>query len=539
MAFLDELKSWLAGPRTVTHAAPGRGELFDASPYRRALYGALAEMESEARRSGEDGSDAFDVPGATRWRIQRLHSRWSEAGVLERFVRVVQAELRGGAAMDVSEEEMRARVSDVLRLALGLEVTAPSLVLQWEMERIARRADPATDAVSWKNPERYAHELGLVRANGETWALSPPGETLLELVGRGAVRWLLTLECATSAGPKDDLRACQEVFGLLTRRPRIAVNDDDPDDNDWPFPWSTASRLDDFGVVICAVDDGAPISRVALRDDWAPFVKEIAEGHMTPFVSLAETLLARESEAALRTSHVGAVDRSAEIVAAQVRHTKMVVHEIRNALVPVQHALRGLYAAVKDAVPTEEIDRHRALIDPGIHRLFHFVAELKQTADLASKLPDPFDPLDAAREAVAIARQGLRLDVTLPTPTEAWRVRGDRNRFVLACVNLLRNAAQASERPSAAVCVEALRNASGERLVLTFDDDGPGVPEAHRETIFQPGFALRPEGTGQGLALVRDVVEVELGGVVRCEASTKLGGARFVLVVPIDGRTEP
>jgi signal transduction histidine kinase len=52
-----------------------------------------------------------------------------------------------------------------------------------------------------------------------------------------------------------------------------------------------------------------------------------------------------------------------------------------------------------------------------------------------------------------------------------------------------------------------------------------------RRAIFEPGVALRLGGSGQGLALVRQVIEEELGGTVTCEESP-LGGARFVLVIP-------
>lgn len=76
------------------------------------------------------------------------------------------------------------------------------------------------------------------------------------------------------------------------------------------------------------------------------------------------------------------------------------------------------------------------------------------------------------------------------------------------------------------------------RLIVTthVDDDGPGVPEARRELIFARGVSLRPGGSGQGLALVREVIEVEMRGTVRCEASPH-GGARFTLSIPL-GCTE-
>ena len=68
---------------------------------------------------------------------------------------------------------------------------------------------------------------------------------------------------------------------------------------------------------------------------------------------------------------------------------------------------------------------------------------------------------------------------------------------------------------------------------LPRSDDGPGVPSEHREEIFRQGFALRHGGSGQGLALVREVVEIEMRGAARCEQNDA-GGASFVLTLPVE-----
>ena len=72
-------------------------------------------------------------------------------------------------------------------------------------------------------------------------------------------------------------------------------------------------------------------------------------------------------------------------------------------------------------------------------------------------------------------------------------------------------------------------------MVVALEDDGPGVPPEHRERIFEQGFTLRQGGSGQGLALVREVIEVEMKGQVHC-TSGDLGGAKFVLVLPTSAK---
>ena len=72
--------------------------------------------------------------------------------------------------------------------------------------------------------------------------------------------------------------------------------------------------------------------------------------------------------------------------------------------------------------------------------------------------------------------------------------------------------------------------------MLTVEDDGPGIPPADRERVFDRFVRLdasrsRGEGgSGLGLAIVRELVR-SAGGSVRVDASP-LGGARFTVSLP-------
>jgi signal transduction histidine kinase len=78
-------------------------------------------------------------------------------------------------------------------------------------------------------------------------------------------------------------------------------------------------------------------------------------------------------------------------------------------------------------------------------------------------------------------------------------------------------------------------------VLLTVSDNGPGVPEAVREQVFDLGFTTRkesgnwptPRRRGLGLSIVRNLVETA-GGSVNLTAS-HTGGARFEIVLPLDG----
>ena len=84
--------------------------------------------------------------------------------------------------------------------------------------------------------------------------------------------------------------------------------------------------------------------------------------------------------------------------------------------------------------------------------------------------------------------------------------------------------------------VELAASAAGEGVLITVDDDGPGVPEAERERIFDRFTRLdearssQTGGSGLGLAIVKSLVESG-GGSVSCSDSP-LGGARFSIWLP-------
>lgn len=63
-------------------------------------------------------------------------------------------------------------------------------------------------------------------------------------------------------------------------------------------------------------------------------------------------------------------------------------------------------------------------------------------------------------------------------------------------------------------------------------DDGPGVPEETREQIFDAGYSTRNDGTGFGLSIVKQIVEVH-GWSIRVTES-EAGGARFE-IAGVDG----
>ncbi len=121
-------------------------------------------------------------------------------------------------------------------------------------------------------------------------------------------------------------------------------------------------------------------------------------------------------------------------------------------------------------------------------------------------------------------------------------VRGVEHRLEQVVVNLVVNACQAAPRGRIAVGTAARgcetrtspRLPAGSPGVLLYvTDEGPGVPEADRDRVFDPFYTTKDpgEGTGLGLAIVARTVH-ESGGVVWVDPSGE-GGAVFMVFLPI------
>ena len=212
-----------------------------------------------------------------------------------------------------------------------------------------------------------------------------------------------------------------------------------------------------------------------------------------------------------------------------------VSHELRTPLT----SIRGALALVLDG--ETGVDDSRELLSAAhrsANRLLALVNDLldlervgsgertinKRACDLAAAM-------ERAAETVRPIAADAGVAITL-TPGEV-QLHADPDRLTQVVVNLLANAVRFSPR-GGTVTVGVARAAG--RVRVTIDDQGPGVPEAFREAIFQPfkqvegSAAHKKGGTGLGLAISQAIV-AEHGGTLQV-GDAPGGGARFSFDLP-------
>lgn len=549
MSFSDRLKEFLRaverGDSPPIRESRSRSGLAAA---RRHFLEALERLE----RQGQPGEELCEPRGVS---LDDWQDDWLDSDEFETFVTLAENALRGGLCAGDSPDIVRLNLCRVMDAVLELEPSGISKVRAREIARIANESyESANRALRGMDVSAYAFENRLTRKVGTLVEVSPIGRVLLGLPKMDSVQWLLTVETLQWSGPDDDDHVSLNLLGSVLKALDVSFSewhrhhghgvDEDPETGEpifawqqWPYTASGFRHLIDLGIVEKWRSEDGEIWGYSLDDAYRPLLEDIVTQKRTPLSLLAETLLADERDAV--SGHAVALVPPRESGAVlQARHARMVTHEIRNVIVPMRMALSGLSPEHDGRVAAAQWQSTRDRIDRGIDRLFRFVGDLEQVARLGAPPSAPFDLAEAIRDAITGLNGGLGLTVQYEVDEGVSSVTGDRGRFTMVIVNLLRNAAQNHSGLDPRVRIRVTYSTTGDRTVVAVDDNGAGVPEAFREQIFRQGFALRAGGSGQGLALVREVVEGEMRGQVRCVPSD-LGGASFVLEVPSTAKETP
>ncbi|RLM47862.1 response regulator [Haloarcula sp. Atlit-47R] len=201
----------------------------------------------------------------------------------------------------------------------------------------------------------------------------------------------------------------------------------------------------------------------------------------------------------------------------------VVSHDLRN---PLNVAI-GRLEAVKEehddkniAAIEQALDRMQTLIDDLLllARTGDSVAEM-ETVALATAVTDCWEVVDTG-------------DAALVVDTDR-KIQADMTRLKQLLENLIRNAVEHSATDSQLQSEGADRHGSPAVTITVTEipdgfavsDDGPGVPESDRETVFESGYSTTTDGTGFGLSIVSQIAAAHDWTVTLTESDT--GGARF------------
>jgi signal transduction histidine kinase len=220
------------------------------------------------------------------------------------------------------------------------------------------------------------------------------------------------------------------------------------------------------------------------------------------------------------------LDRLEETSLRQRRFVSDASHELRSPIAVIRAQVEVALRRGDDADWSTVAERVLAE-DERLEQAVSELLELARTDEGADSAPVVVDLDEVVLEETARERR-------VPVDTSrvlAGRVHGTSTQFARVVTNLLDNACRHAEAKVAVALVREDRE-----VVLTVDDDGPGIRRADRERVFErftrldEGRSRDAGGFGLGLAMVQTIVERHRGSVSVDDAP--LGGARFVVRLP-------
>ncbi|WP_135854207.1 sensor histidine kinase [Halorussus salinus] len=202
----------------------------------------------------------------------------------------------------------------------------------------------------------------------------------------------------------------------------------------------------------------------------------------------------------------------------------VISHDLRNPL----NVAAGRLALVREDIDHEQFDAIEDALDR-IEAIVDDTLTLAREGRTVSE-SEPVSLAALAEECWGmVASDRAEVEVT-----DSFRVRADPDRLRQVFENLFRNSVEhgsASGCPPTDDDAESHEEGVSVRVGLLdgrgfyVEDDGPGIPEADRESVFQTGYTTSDDGTGFGLAIVARIAEAHGWRVGVTEGTD--GGARF------------
>lgn len=217
-----------------------------------------------------------------------------------------------------------------------------------------------------------------------------------------------------------------------------------------------------------------------------------------------------------------------------------VAHELKNPLASLSSAVDTLRKVEDPELQARLLD----VVQDDVRRLDRLITEISTASRIDAELSRAnFERVDIGDLIGSIVQfrdeRGLNGQVRIAfgrPRTGSAVVMGDASQLARALENLLDNAVSFSPANGT---VRIAATGDGERVYISVEDEGPGIPEEQREQIFRRFHSMRPSeedfGThsGLGLAIAKAIVDGHDGSIEAGNRDDSASGARFTVTLPM------
>ncbi|MBN2374448.1 PAS domain S-box protein [bacterium] len=222
------------------------------------------------------------------------------------------------------------------------------------------------------------------------------------------------------------------------------------------------------------------------------------------------------------------------------RVTAGIAHEIRNPLSGINiylNTLEKIYEKTENSGKVREIIQQIQSASGRIESTIKRVMDFSRPSEPKFVLTDINQPVEDAIQlsSVTLRKTGIKIEKDLAGGLPMCK--SDAHMITQVVLNLINNAAEAMKNTDGEKIIEIKSYKESQNILVSVSDSGPGVPSTIRNKIFDPFYTTKNGSTGIGLSLCNRIVK-DHGGSLHLFTS-KWGGARFVIKIPIEPEIDP
>ena len=218
---------------------------------------------------------------------------------------------------------------------------------------------------------------------------------------------------------------------------------------------------------------------------------------------------------------------------------RRLAHEIKNPLTPIQLSAERIKKKLQDQVDGNLLDT----LNRSTRTIVQQVESMKEMVNAFSSYAQPVRAQLAPLSINQLVRDVMELHVSnlvniemeLALDPELPEIKANASAMRQVLNNLVINANHAlenTENPQLKIRTYIAEQITGEYIDLVIEDNGSGIPEEIRDSLFDPYVSSKAKGSGLGLAIVKRIVEEHSGSV--WTRTGELGGTAMHLRLPIN-----